>query len=75
MATTTILGLTIDPASHTPGTVGYYLHGPRATYRLVRQMTHPEIMFVLNSNGKVCGVRGNYTFSDRDGELKVVNAL
>jgi hypothetical protein len=69
------LGYVVERMSNDPGKVGYKLHGPRATYTLIRQMTHTENLFAINSNGNICGVKGNYTFTDRRGMLEVVQGL
>ena len=56
--------------------IAYKLHGKRdAIYRLVRNQNNPTYMFVINRFGNVCGIKGNYTFTDKDGELTPVNPL
>lgn len=54
-----------------PGKIGYHLTGKRgAIYGLMRHLNNPEYMFVINGNGNVCGIKGNYTFCDKDGKLE-----
>jgi len=52
--------------------VAYLLIGKRgATYQLVRHVNQPSRMYVVNSKGNICGLKGNYSFSDKNGDLKV----
>ena len=56
------------------GHVAYRLYGKRgAVYSLVRNQFHPHALFVVNGNGNVCSVKGNYSFSDKSGELVAVS--
>jgi hypothetical protein len=54
-------------------TLAYYLRGPRATYGLFR--SENGYLFPVNSNGRVCDIRGENWFSDRAGEIKPVKLL
>ena len=65
-----LLGYTVENL-HQPegGKAAYKLHGPRATYTLMRQMNDTTLMFALNSRYNICDVKGNYAFTDRTGEL------
>jgi hypothetical protein len=52
----------------------YMLHGPRgAAYGLIRYQNNRELMYAVNASklsfGRIVGVCGNYTFTDRDGVL------
>ena len=47
----------------------YRLHGPRASYTLIRTQEHPALMFAINSKMNVTAVKGNYTWTDKDGEV------
>lgn len=51
--------------------VAYLLKGKKVTYRLVRNSFRPNIMYVVNSMHNICGLKGNYTFDDKDGDLNV----
>ena len=63
----------VDP-SECSGFVAYRLHGKRgAVYSLVRNQKHPHQMFIINGNMNVCSVKGNYWFSDENGELVAVS--
>jgi hypothetical protein len=67
---TEFLGYIVESVeSDAPGKVAYKLHGPRVTYTLIRMMRHPSNLFALNSRGNVCGIKGNYSFTDRRGVL------
>lgn len=57
-----------DPASP----IGYYLHGPRVTYKLMRRVGRPSSLYVLNSKGHVSNIKGNYNFSDESGTLRAM---
>ncbi len=51
--------------------VAYLLKGKKVTYRLVRNSFRPNVMYVVNSKDNICGLKGNYTFDDKDGDLNV----
>jgi hypothetical protein len=70
-----IFGYAVEKVSDEPGKVAYHLYGKKAVYRLVRNVNHPHIMYALNTNGNICGIKGNYTFSDESGDLLAVNRL
>ena len=67
-----IYGYKIENLNDTrPGHYGYHLIGKRgAIYGLMRNQHNPEYMFVINGNGNVCGIKGNYTFCDKNGKLE-----
>jgi hypothetical protein len=72
--TKTIFNYTVEALSDEKGKVAYHLHGVRgALYGLIRSVNDPSSMFAVNSRGKVCGVAGNYWFSDRNGTLTTIN--
>lgn len=50
----------------------YHLFGPRAEYRLVRHGKSFNL-YVINRQGNVCSLKGNYTFSDESGTLVAVS--
>ena len=61
------------PEKRTAGVhyLGYVLTGKRgATYGLMRYAKTPHLMYVVSSIGNVCGLKGNYTFTDESGELR-----
>jgi len=69
----TLLGYAVENKSNpTPGALAYVLTGTRgAIYGLMRYRKHPHLMYaVRGSNGVICGLRGNYTFSDESGTLR-----
>ena len=54
--------------------IAYKLYGKRgAVYALIRNHHHPHQMFIVNRNMNVCSVKGNYWFSDENGELVAVS--
>lgn len=55
------------------GEAAYILHGKKAKYYLKRYGGNSHRMYVVNSNYNTVGIKGNYTFSDRDGDLEVMN--
>jgi hypothetical protein len=62
-----------EPAVRVPKVhyIGYFLRGKRgAFYALMRYPLQPHLMYVVNSKGNVCGVKGNYTFTDEGGALR-----
>ena len=70
--TTTLLGYAVeDKADKNPGALAYVLTGVRgATYGLMRDRKHPHLMYAVRGrNGVICGLKGNYTFSDENGSL------
>lgn len=60
-------------------TVAYRAWGRRgAIYEFVRYTKNPEFMFLRNRRNGVCqgvNLKGNYTFTDRDGMLRPTNGL
>lgn len=66
------LGYKVEKVGDKANGPGYLLHGPRATYTLMRCADKPNMMYALNSNYNVCAVKGNYHFNDASGELKCV---
>jgi len=68
-----ILDYVIEKVSSEPNQVNYHLHGHKATYRLVRR-DNGRSLYAINTVGNICGIKGNYTFSDEGGTLVTVNA-
>lgn len=72
-----ILGYKIEKApaetKYFGSEVAYLLVGKKVTYKLVRQFNSPHQMYVVNSNFNICGLKGNYTFTDKTGEVHVFN--
>jgi hypothetical protein len=68
-----MFGYTVeDQNNEAPGALAYMLTGKRgATYGLMRHMNHPHLMYVVRGRtGVICGLKGNYTFTDADGQLR-----
>jgi hypothetical protein len=68
-----LYGYQVEKVSDEPGKLAYYLHGPKVTYRLMRCMTHHHVLYVLNSKGNICNIKGNYKFADDSGRLRSVS--
>ena len=66
-----ILGYVIEKVSSEPNKVNYRLHGQQVTYYLVRR-ANGKTLYALNSHGNICGIKGNYNFSDETGVLTCV---
>jgi hypothetical protein len=50
--------------------IAYILHGKKVDYKLIRYANDPSNrMYAVNSKGNICGIKGNYTFTDADGSL------
>lgn len=64
---TQLLGYTVEKTER-----GYILHGKKVDYTLMRNQWRPWFLYALNSRGNVCGIKGNYHFSDKDGQLRPV---
>ena len=48
----------------------YLLTGKRGgTKMLVRYVDDPELMYVIDKNGVITNICGNYTWTDKGGEL------
>lgn len=67
-----ILGYEVIRNDNKESDIAYLLKGKWALYRLVRYNSRPEYMYALNSRGKICSIKGNCTFTDRDGKLELV---
>lgn len=58
-------------ACHSSSQVAYFLTGKRgAVYALLRHRSRPELMFVVNERGNITALKGNGTWTDRDGNLR-----
>lgn len=72
-----ILGYKIEKApegtNYYGSEVAYLLKGKKVTYQLVRRINSAHQMYVVNSNFNICGLKGNYTFTDKTGEIHVHN--
>ena len=66
-----IFGYVIEKVSSEPNKVNYNLHGHQVIYRLVRT-ANGKTLYALNSHGNICGIKGNYHFSDETGVLTCV---
>lgn len=64
-----ILGYQVEKVEQ-PGEVGYILHGKKVDYKLLRYQNMPHRLYAVNSHGNICGIKGNYTFTDKLGTLK-----
>jgi len=54
--------------------IPYHAIGKRgAIYSLVRRVGNESSLFVINRNGNICSLKGNYNFTDKNGEVEVVN--
>jgi hypothetical protein len=71
----TLLGYRVEYISTVPGQVAYKLHGPTATYTLMRYprlwTVHSTTLYALNNHGQVCAIKGHTLFTDRTGTLTV----
>ena len=66
-------GYRVEKISDERGKVNYYLHGPRAIYRLIRHSNgSADTLYAINTHGNICGIKGNYNFSDESGELHCI---
>jgi hypothetical protein len=63
-----IFGYKIEFISYEPNKVAYRLHGPKVTYTLMRN-SKGDVLYALNSKMNVCGIKGNYHFTDINGYL------
>jgi len=51
--------------------IAYKLHGKRGgVFRLIRNIEAPHTMYVINGNGNITALKGNYTFTDQGGDLR-----
>lgn len=71
---TEYMGYTVEqkPDATHGGALAYVLTGARgAVYGLMRDRRLPHLMFVVRgSNGHICDIKGNYTFTDAGGNLR-----
>lgn len=59
-----MFGMTANQNPATPN-APYTLTGPRGgVKRLIRHPNNPRLMYVINENGVICSIKGNYTFAD-----------
>ena len=52
--------------------IAYLLHGPRVTYKLAWSDSG-KTLYAINSKGNICGIKGNYNFTVKEGRLAVIN--